>query len=112
MVHLVQRLDLDVAEIVRLYLEEGLRGPAIARHMGCSDAVIYARLAEAGVLKTRRAPLDESTVTHMYVDVGLSAYRIGQRFCVAQQTVCRHLRIWGVPLRSEIEAKQPLGRST
>jgi len=49
----MQRLELDVEEIVRLYVEEGVRGAAIAQRFGCTDAAVYRVLEDAGIERSR-----------------------------------------------------------
>src|SRR5437867_2278916 len=105
----MQRLDIDAREIVRLYVEDGLRGRAIAQRIGCSDAVVYQRLQEAGVSRPRKKSLPRDEVLSLYRD-GWSACRIGERFGVAGPTVTARLREWGVRVRGQVEARQPADR--
>jgi hypothetical protein len=105
----MRRIEVDVQEIVRLYVEEGLRGQAIADRLGCGVGLVYARLAAAGVRTSRRARLDREDVAAAYLE-GESCLSIGRRVGVSGPTVARHLRMWGVPLRTHAEALQPTGR--
>lgn len=105
----MRRLPIDTDEVVRLYVEEGLRARAIAARLGCSDGLVYARLEEAGVKRSRYAHLDRALVTARYLG-GESARSIAIDHGVADATVVRNLRRWGVPLRGHAESLQPGGR--
>ena len=110
MVRFVLRVEVDTGEIVRLYTEEGLRAAAIASRLGCSPSIVYARLSDAGVPRSRRARLDREELVRLYVDEGWSTSRIGRELAVAPQTVARHLREAGIALRGQVESLQPRGR--
>jgi hypothetical protein len=105
----VRKVEVDTEEIVRLYTEEGLRGRAIAERLGCTDALVYARLESAGVPRSRRARLDREQVIAAYL-AGESCLSIGRRSGATGPTVARQLRSWGVVLRTHAESLQPLGR--
>jgi hypothetical protein len=105
----MRRLDVDTQEIVRLYVEEGLRGAAIADRLGCTPSIVYSRLESAGVRRSRRARLHREEVASAYLG-GESCLSIGRRAGVAAATVARHLRSWGVAMRTHAEALQPVGR--
>jgi hypothetical protein len=105
----MRRLDVDTQEIVRLYVEEGLRGAAIADRLGCTPSIVYSRLESAGVRRSRRARLHREEVVSAYLG-GESCLSIGRRAGVAAATVARHLRSWGVAMRTHAEALQPVGR--
>jgi transposase-like protein len=108
----VRRIDVDAEEIVRLYAS-GLRASAIATRLGCRTELVYARLAEAGVPRTRKARavlLGRDEISRLYLEERWSLARLAARYDVAPQTIARHLREWGVPTRSHVEALQPAGR--
>lgn len=44
-----RRIEIDVAEAIRLYVEKGLPLKQVAAELGCNDGTVRARLAEAGV---------------------------------------------------------------
>ena len=106
----MHRSPIDTDEVVRLYVEEGLRGQAIADRLGCSPGIVYARLAAAGVERSRKARLDRDDVIRRYLG-GESALAIGRSCGVSGPTVIRHLRGWGVALRTHAESLQPVGRA-
>lgn len=93
-----------------MYQSEGLRGPAIARRLGISAARVYAALAAKGVPRSRRARLPPDEIRTLYVDAGWSLTRIGERYGVSRDTVARHLRDLGVPIRERVASMQPAGR--
>lgn len=106
----MRRIDVDVDEIVRLYATEGLRAAEIGRRLGCNPSVVLARLAEAGVRRSRRARLDREEVIRRYVEEGWPLTRLGAAHGVAPTTIASNLRRWGVPTRSHVESLQPRNR--
>jgi hypothetical protein len=60
--------------------------------------------------KIRKIVLDQDEITMLYTQEGWPASRIGEKYDVWPQTVTRYLRSWGVPLRTQIASRQPLGR--
>jgi hypothetical protein len=105
----MRRVDVDTDVVVRLYVEEGMRGQAIADRVGCALSIVYARLEAAGVPRSRRARLNRDEVVSAYLG-GESCLSIGKQRGVTGQTVARHLRSWGVTMRTHAEALQPRGR--
>jgi hypothetical protein len=106
----VQRIPSDDDEIVRLYVQEGLRGPVIAKRLDVTDALVYERLDKAGVRRSRRADLPPEAIVRLYCEERRPLTRIAQKFGVVPATVRRHLQLEGVRVRSFIESKQPSGR--
>jgi predicted DNA-binding protein (UPF0251 family) len=106
----MRKRELDEAEIVRLYTEEGLRAQAIADHLGVTAALVYERLEQAGVVRSRLARLPLEEAIRLYVDERWSANKIGAKFAVSDATVRNHLRAAGVKIRSSVAARQPPGR--
>lgn len=51
-----RRLEIDVDEAVRLYVEEGLSAEAVGRRLGCSDHKILSELRRAGVAARQTVP--------------------------------------------------------
>jgi transposase-like protein len=105
----MRRKAVDVDEIVRLYVEEGLRGSEIARRVGCSASLVYSRLDSAGVRRSRLARLPREDVVAAYLD-GVSTVALAKRYGVAPKTISWHLRNSGVALRGHAESLQPRNR--
>jgi predicted DNA-binding protein (UPF0251 family) len=106
----MRRIEIDEVEIVRLYVEEGLRAHAIGQRLGTTAALVYDRLERAGVVRSRvaRLPLDDAI--RLYVDEGWSAKKIAAKFGITAPTVSKHLRNAGIQLRGPTASKQPRGR--
>ena len=105
----MRRLQLDVEQIVRLYVEEGLRGAAIAQRFGCSDAAIYRVLEDAGIERSRWARLPREEVVALYRDEGLTLAEIADRYGVTRFSVARFLRRLGFATqarRTRLERKE------
>lgn len=94
-----KRSDVSAEEVARLYVDEGLRTTAIARLLGCNNALVLSRLAEAGVPRSRRARLSASEITRLYVEEQLSTAAIAAKFSVSRSTISRLLQESGVALR-------------
>lgn len=105
----MRRIEVDVDEIVRLYTS-GVRCSAIAKQLGCSASIVLARLEEAGVDRSRAAPLDTGALVRLYVDEGWSLNRLAEKYGVAASTIRSALVRRGVPLRTRVASLQPRGR--
>lgn len=57
---LPRREDVDVNEVIRLYVKENKSGPQIADLLGCSERLVFRRLESAGVPRRRRVDLEKS----------------------------------------------------
>lgn len=106
----MRKIAVDTDEIVRLYVEDGLSGGAIARQFDVTDALIYRVLEEAGVRRSCRARLPMDEVGRLYVQEQWPLYKIAEKFGVVGSTIGRHLREQGIETRTSVEARQPLGR--
>jgi hypothetical protein len=95
----MRKLLVDESEIVRLYVEDGLRAQAIARRLGVTPALVYDRLERAGIPRTRFAHLPLDEIVSLYVKDRWSTPRIASHYGVACTTVARRLRGAGVALR-------------
>lgn len=96
----MRRRDADEAEIIRLYTKEGLRAQAIAHRLGVTTALVYDRLEQAGVARSRLAHLPLEEAIKLYVDERWTAARIAERYNVSHTTVTGRLRSAGVAIRN------------
>ena len=97
-------VSLDIAEIVRLYHEEGLTGPQIARLMGVESTTIYSRLRaakrpppEGGALRAANTDRD-AEIVRLYQE-GANCRELADRFGVARTRVSQIVRRAGVRMR-------------
>ena len=117
--HSQNGLNIDLAEIVRLYFEEHLTLVEIAKRLGiCSDAV-RKRLIAAGYERRKRGtsrhprkPLDSNftnadlaEMEQLYCEAELSSVEIARRYKCSDVTVRTHLKRLGVRLRTVKEAQ-------
>lgn len=100
------RLDVDGREVARLYSEEGMSAPAIARALGCGVSTLYSRLDAAGVPRratgggrSRRPPGE--TLRVLYVSEERPVRAIADEFRVTRQAVYGWLRDAGIGLRDD-----------
>lgn len=107
---MAKRLEIDDAELVRLYLA-GARAPAIARRLGCSTGTVYGRLTDAGVLRSRYSQLPYDEVIRLYTAEGWAATRIAEKYGVAARTITDGLRRNGCRFAaSSSRCSQSVGR--
>jgi DNA-binding CsgD family transcriptional regulator len=96
----------------RLYLDEMKTGKEIARLLGFSPALVYRRLSEFGLTRTKRQScrlaksgtlLDERLIADLYRK-GCSTNDLGRRFGMSPNTVLLVLREQEVQIRTKSEA--------
>lgn len=109
-------LDLDIKEIVRLYVDEEMAADKIGELFGCTSKPIYDRLRRAGVKirhhnDTKRGRpsknkiyLDPEIVISMYMKKHESGQTVADHFGVSRQVVDRILKENGVE-------KKPMGET-
>lgn len=98
------RQDIGDDEIVRLYVDEGRSAAEIARRLGCSASLVYARLARRGVPRRdrgagRRMRPTDSELAHLYGERGLSLRDLARRHRVSAQAIHRWLVAAGIDRR-------------
>lgn len=106
------RSDLDAKEVARLYVEQGMSAPAIARAVGCGVATVYSRLDAAGVsrrpangARSRRPPVDALRLRY---EVERQTVReVAREFAVTRQAVYGWLRDAGIGLRGRDVSMAP-----
>lgn len=90
----------------RLFTEEGQTGAQIAEKYGMTKANVYDTLNRMGVdtSASRRFPsLKKADLKKLYEKEKLSLYQIAERLAVTYKTVQRHMRHFGIELRSHAE---------
>lgn len=103
----MRKIAADTDEIVRLYVEEGLRASEIALRLRCTESLVYERLQGAKVPRSRRSRVPIADATRLYVEEGWSAKAIGDKFGVSAFTVLRHLRAAGVTISRSKLLREP-----
>jgi hypothetical protein len=100
-------LDIPKSLLQKLYFDEGLTQAEIARRLGCGQAVICRSMQEYGLMARTIGdylaidiPRDE--LIKLYVEQGLSADAIADRFNCSGQTVLSKLKKHGIPVRPPI----------
>lgn len=98
----MRRLDLDIEDIARLYIEDGLSAEKIAKKYNCSQPTILSRLADHGI-KTRpkavRHDISTDEIARLYLEARWSTPKIASHFRCANRTVVDRLISVGVKLR-------------
>jgi transposase-like protein len=96
--------DIPVAEVVRLYCDEGRSVEQIARELGWSTSAIYSRLVGLGI--ARRTPWARNAVEctiddlrSLYVEERLSLSEIARRYGCSLTTIWRKLQAFGIACR-------------
>lgn len=96
--------ELDVSEMIRLYIEEKLPLKKIAPIVGCSWKTVSNRLTEEGIILrptnsgTKREDLSTEEMISMY-DSGLTLRQISEKMGCASTSVKQRLKKSGVILR-------------
>lgn len=110
-------VELPEAEVVRLYTEELLSGPAIAERMGCSRGPVTRVLKKHGVMRKRgnvpgkpqpsfRVAVDTDRAVEMYVDEKKSMRDIAGEFDCSPPAIRRRLIDAGVKPRHHNDTKR------
>ena len=110
-------LELDVDEIVRLYVDERMASDKIAERMSCTTRPILARLRSRGVTirhhndtkrgakSKNRIEIDTNTVVEMYSVQYASAQTVADSFGVSRGVIGRILKETGTPTKRMGESR-------
>ncbi len=98
-------LELDVDRVSAGYLE-GRSGPELAAHHGCSAAVTYRLLDEAGVTRRPVTPMLDREVLVDALEQQQTAEQIAAMHGVSVSTVCRALRREGLETDRQAQRRQ------
>src|SRR5229473_462996 len=84
--------DIREADLVRLYCDEGLPLPEVARQLGWSPSAIYSRLVALGIARRKASArnaieADAAELRRLYVDEGLSLSAIAGRYGCTLTTI-------------------------
>jgi len=103
------RATVDVAEAVRLYVDEQLPVAKVAEQVGVHPGVVRARLIEAGVTIRKagrpRFNMSADEIVRLRSDENLTVVQIAERFGVHPGTVGERLLEGGVNLRSAVTVR-------
>jgi hypothetical protein len=98
--------ELPLAELVRLYCEQGLSTTQIAALVGWSPSAVYARLVALGT--AMRTPwahnaveIDSLMLRQPYVDEGLPMSALAERCGCSLTTIWRKLKAAGISARPD-----------
>lgn len=98
--HSLPKVDVDKAELERLYVTEGLDGHEVARRLGVSSDVLYDRLHRFGIPIRRSKDLpSEEELRQLYIVEGLNMRDIGKSLGIAKERIGERIRQLGIPVR-------------
>lgn len=111
-----KRLNLDLAEVVRLYFEEYLSLAAVGERLGVSYCTVRRRLITAGYVPRKRGEerhprkspftnTDLAEMVRLYCEAEWSSAEIASRYNCCDATIRVHLKQQGVQLRTFKEAQ-------
>jgi len=119
MIEIESKLKGKLNEILRkMYVNEGLGTPAIAKKLGVGDAAIGRWLDICGIPKkspsAARLPVgiqrpSKETLEKAYCNDRISPYKIAREFGVSSTTIYNWFREAGIPTRSVQDSKLPAG---
>ena len=107
----MKKLDIPEEELQRMYWDEGMSTPHIARVFGCSKRCVLDYMVEYGIsrrtLSEAHLPIEmpHSVLEGMYCEQEMSMSEIGKHFGCAASVVRRRMVGYNIPRRTLSEAR-------
>lgn len=98
-------IDLELA--IKLYKDQKLPSPQVARTVGCSVATLLSRLRKSGVTirscGNHMEKVSFETIRHEYIDLEMSTGAISRKYHMADSSIWERLSKGGVRMRDQKE---------